>query len=100
MKNSREKCLVLEGQLTKAENEADELKEKLLAQEARSMRDNLTFFNIPEKEGEDCEKTLRKFLRREMSISREDMEKIVFDRVHRTGRARSGFNRIVVAKFS
>ena len=96
----RERCLVLEGRLTKAENEVDELKEKLLAQEARSMRDNLTFFNIPEKDGEDCEKSLRKFLRREMSISREDMEKIVFNRVHRTGCARPGFNRIVVAKFS
>ena len=57
----RERCLVLEGRLTKAENEVDELKEKLLAQEARSMRDNLTFFNIPEKEGEDCEKSLRNF---------------------------------------
>ena len=96
----RERCLVLEGRLTKTENEVDELKEKLLAQEARSMRDNLTFFNIPEKDGEDCAMSLRKFLRREMSISREDMEKIVFDRVHRTGRARSGFNRIVVVKFS
>ena len=54
----REKCRVLEGRLTRAEKEIEDLRDEQLLQQARSMRDNLKFFNIPEEKQEDCEKTL------------------------------------------
>jgi hypothetical protein len=96
----REKCRILEGRLTRAEKEIEEVKEQQLMQEARSMRDNLVFFNVPEQRSEDCEKTLRNFLATEMKIVERDMEKIRFDRVHRTSQHQNGRHRVIVAKFN
>lgn len=91
---------VLEGRLTRTEKEVEELKEQLLNQEARSMRDNLKFFNIPEQQGENCERTLYDFFHFEMKISDDDMKRIRFDRVHRVGPYIRGQNRVIVAKFN
>ncbi len=96
----QQKCRLLEGRLTRAEREIELLKEEMLIQEARTMRDNLTFFNIPEPNNESCEKTLRQFLTQEMKISDSDMAKIRFDRVHRTGQKSSNYHRVIVAKFN
>ena len=91
---------VLEGRLTRAERELSELQENLLKQQAKSMEDNLKFFNIPEERKEDCEVTLRKFLTDEMKINSADMDKIKFDRVHRVGGGGSMRHRPIVAKFN
>ena len=99
----RQKCRILEGRLVRAEKEISEVKEQLLMQEARSMRDNLVFFNIPESKNESCEGVLRKFLMDEMKISESDMKKIRFDRVHRSGQHhpnQQGHPRVMVAKFN
>jgi len=94
---------ILEGRLTRAEKAIEEMKEENLYQEARSMRDNLVFFNIPEEttgEEEDTKAVLREFLTEEMKVGEEDMEKIEFDRVHRSGPKLPDQHRIIVAKFN
>ena len=94
------KCRVIEGRLTRAEKELEDVKEEMMQQEARSMRDNLKFFNVPEVRGEDCERTLRDFLRTEMKVSDENMSLINFDRVHRTGKMARDHDRVIIAKFN
>lgn len=101
--NSVKECnLILEGRLTRSEKMVEELKERSLYQEARSMRDNLVFYNIKEaSEGvEDTKAVLRGFLREEMRIGAEDMQQINFDRVHRVGAKNRNQPRIIVAKFN
>ena len=90
----------MEGRLTRTENVLEDLREQMLVQEARSMRDNLKFYNIPESQDEECEETVRKFLSKEMKISVNDLNKIKFDRIHRTGQYRRDQNRVIVAKFN
>ena len=95
----KENSRVLEGRLTRTEKVVEELKEQLLYQEARSMRDNLKFFNIPEQQGENCERTLYDFLHFEMKIGDDDMRRIRFDRLHRVGPYIRGQSRLIVAFF-
>ena len=93
--------MILEGRLSRAEKQVEEMKEQQLVDEARSMRDNLMFFNV--KDGgpqENTEETLRTFLRSEMKIEDNNMDKIRFDRVHRMGKYSNGSNRIIVGKFN
>lgn len=102
LKTVKDQLMITEGRLTRAEKQVDDLREQLLVTEARSMRDNLMFYNIPEDNtlGKDMESTLRAFLREEMSISDEDMKSISFDRVHRIGAKRAQWSRPIVAKFT
>jgi hypothetical protein len=96
----REQNVILEGRLTRSEKLVEDMREQLLQQQARSMRDNLVFFNIPEQHDENTEAVLKKFLTDEMKVSASDMENIKFDRVHRTGQKAPSWNRIIVAKFN
>ena len=96
----KDKVQILEGRLSRTETEVAELREEVLQQQARSMRDNLKFFNIQEVEKENCEETLRQFLRTEMKISEEKMKQIKFDRVHRIGPKTQTRHRFIVAKFN
>ena len=50
--------------------------------QARNMRDNLLFFNIPETDGENTELLIKELIKEELKIA-EDIE---FARVHRIGR--------------
>lgn len=99
---TKEKYQIIEGRLTRTEKQVEDLREELLYQEARSMRDNLVFFNIPEnsQSTENTEAVLRKFFTEEMKVGDEEMRKIRFDRVHRTGVKASGKRRTIVAKFN
>jgi hypothetical protein len=99
-KELQSRCRVLEGRLTRAEREIEELREDSLMQQARSMRDNIKFFNIPEPEDEaaNCESTVRTFLREEMKVQQHDLQQISFDRIHRTGRHINNKHRVIVAK--
>jgi hypothetical protein len=95
-----QRCRVLEGRLARAEKELEEVKEELLSQSARSMRDNLKFFNIAETDNENCEITIQNFLKTEMNISDDDMQRIHFDRVHRVGNKVGNANRVIVGKLN
>ena len=67
---------------------------------SRSMRDNLIFSNIPEKENETPDVTehiLREFLELNLKMEKQDVTNITFDRVHRIHVQRKP--RAIVAKF-
>ena len=91
---------ILEGRLTRSEKLVEDLSEQLLQTDARSMRDNLVFFNIPEQSSENPEHILRDFFADEMQICDADQQGINFDRVHRMGQYSRGKNRPMVAKFN
>ena len=55
VQSTKDQLLVTEGRLIRAEKQIDELREKLLSTEARSMRDNLMFYNI----AEPCQEIVR-----------------------------------------
>lgn len=97
--NLREQCKLLEGRVTRLETETTSLREELLSLQARSMRDNLIFYNVPEPQHENPENTLRSFLRDEMSISEADLTRITCDRVHRLGK-KTERTRPLIAKFN
>lgn len=79
----------------KIENQG--LKRQMLEAQARSMKDNLIFGNIPESTGENTETVVREFIEKEMEIL--DV-KPDFEVVHRFGYSANGNPRPIVAKFS
>ena len=85
-------------------SEKNELNEKVLDLQSRSMRDNLLFYNIPEcatreeRSGEKCEEKIRLFC--ESTLKIENMSNIKIDRAHRVGRFRADKNRPIVVKFN
>ena len=74
----------------------EEIKNKQVMLEARSMRDNLLFTGISELENENTEDVVKLFIKREMKIN----DDIAFERVHRIGQKQRGKHRAIVAKFS
>ncbi|KAK3106878.1 hypothetical protein FSP39_001866 [Pinctada imbricata] len=77
----------------------DEIREDILDLQCRSMRDNLLFYGIPEKDDEDAEDTIVTFISGRMKIG----TNIAFERVHRMGRKPDNAQRRprpIVAKFS
>ncbi len=94
-----------ESRVERLERTVHEQKEEILDLKCRSMRDNLVFTKIKEKENEkplDCKDVLFNFLEKEMKIK--DAKKVIKnDRVHRMGAKRTGRNaqsRPIVAKFN
>ena len=77
------------------------IKEYLIDQRCRSMRDNLIFTGIAETADtyEDTETVLKKFIKDEL---KQDPEQIDFKRIHRIGtrRSRSDKPRSIIAKFN
>ena len=71
--------------------------EEILDLQTRSMRDNLIFTGIPEKDNENLPETIRKFLKDEMNM--QNSENVNFDRVHRTGPPGKQ-NRPIIAKLN
>lgn len=80
-----------------AENE--KLREEILDLQARSMRDNLLFFNIEESELEDCKKVILEICEKDLEIP-SAMTDIVIERAHRIGPRKVNKNRPIVAKFN
>ena len=77
----------------------DRQAETILDIQSRSMRDNLIFSGIEEKEGEDTEQTLQNFLQKELG----QKDPVSFERVHRMGKPnapRGPKHRPIIAKFS
>ena len=66
---------------------------RIIDLEARSRRNNLLFFNIPEPEQESdtgCEQALCDFLATQLKLNEEQLSRVVFQHVHRLGRPRHG----------
>ena len=96
---------LLLGEISDIKNELEDLKERHIDLQSRSMRDNLVFTGIvePQREvdmntgrpiAEDTESILRDFL-----DARMDVRDIAFHRVHRMGKPIAGKARPIVAKF-
>ena len=81
-----------------------QLKDDLTYIQSQSMRNNLVFGNIFEKESERPEQTeieLRKFMMEKLKIAQDLVNKIQFERVHRMGqKEENGKHRNIVAKFT
>ena len=76
----------LTDRLAPIEAENKTLKGDIIDMKSRSMRDNLIFSNIPEKENETPDVTehiLREFLELNLKMEKQDVTNIRFDSVHR-----------------
>ena len=64
----------------------NELERRISKQECFNRRNNIKFFGVKDADDEsprDTETTLRKFLKKEMQITNDELENIQFERVHR-----------------
>ena len=95
-------CSMLQGRMTRMEKEMKLLQATTTELQCRSMRDNLVFWKIPEKEDEwpdHTENILREQLVSELGMKKDEVEKLGIDRCHRMGR-KGKRPRPIVAKFN
>ena len=87
--------------IQKLEEDNKVLRSKIVDLQARSMRDNLMFFNIPENEPENTTDIIHKILEEKMEI-RDAQNTVKIDRSHRIGKKREGNQkpRPIVVKFN
>ena len=93
---------VYENRIERLERTCHSQQNEISDLKCRSMRDNLLFSKIKERENEDTKEVLYNFLINNMKIE-DAREKIKFDRVHRVGAKRTDKNagpRDIVAKFN
>lgn len=105
MKNSSDMLNFNVGELgdriLNLEREREDLRNDIIDMKARSMRDNLLFCNIPEEQSpENTEKVVREFMCSNLKMTKEKVDEIKIERVHRTGPRRFNKPRNIVAKFS
>ena len=86
--NNAEQRKTTETSLQRVQHELAELQRRHIKLECHSRRGNLKFFGIKEPEHESNEDLLRKFLRTDLKITKEDEESIQFDRVRRVSARR------------
>lgn len=94
---------VIENTASNIKADLAKTKDDLLDLQTRTMRDNLVFFNIPEKPNEKPEETeqiLYEFIEHDMKLDSEQAKNISFERVHRSGPIDKKKHRKIVAKFS
>ncbi|XP_078355540.1 uncharacterized protein LOC144640211 [Oculina patagonica] len=104
--------LNIQDQLNKANLDLEEQKRRNIKLEAQSRRSNIKFFNVPESEtdgsNKETEKVLKSLLRNELKISKEAVDNLEFERVHRiptrrntlTDQADANKPRPIIAKMS
>ena len=71
------------------ERDNNRLRDEVVYLQSQSMRNNLTFSNITETNTdgtEDTEKVLRKFLEEKMKITKDQIDRMLFEMVHRMRR--------------
>ena len=93
LRNANNDIDELNIQLCKMSQQSNMQQMRIIDLEARSRRNNLIFFNISEPENEtnfDCENVLLNFLHNRLKFGHSDIDKIVFQRVHRLGKRRRG----------
>ena len=99
----RGKVKEVEGRLLRCEKGMEDLREENIALKSRSMRDNVVFYNIADRQDnqhEDCLALLYGFIESEMKVPDDEMSQLRFDRVHRMGARQHGRGRAIVAKCS
>ena len=96
--NLKSRCETLEKNNQSYREQCAKLDSKVTDLEARSMRDNLLFYGVPEGGNtENCELLVKQFI--EMKLGIQDVGSIILDRVHRVGNASNNKIRPIVAKF-
>lgn len=88
IKKLNEKCVEMERAINTNRETAENNTE-------RSLRENLLFFGIQERPGENCEELVADLIKTKLEID----NRIEFDRVHRIGQPFPGKVRPIVAKF-
>jgi FtsZ-binding cell division protein ZapB len=87
--------------IEKLERDNNTLRDKVIDIQARSMRDNLLFFNMPESEGENTTEMIHHLLESKMEVE-DARNKLKIDQSHRIGKKKAGNNRPrpIVVKFN
>lgn len=80
-----QRCMVNEGRTTRQEKLIEDLREELLQANARSMKDNVVFQNVPEQPGKEVKDVLLECMERDMKITEADRMSIHFNKVYRQG---------------
>lgn len=82
------RCRINEGRLTRQEKELEDLREELLQANARAMKDNIIFHNIPESDEPDKPviTVLTEFLTKEMKMSEESLSEVSISKIYRQGK--------------
>ncbi len=76
----------MEKKVSSVDVRLKELEWKAVEQEARSRRNNLLFFNVPETENEDCTNVVTKIIKEKLGLSQRSFP---IQRAHRLGPVRS-----------
>ena len=77
-------------------NEIEIIKDQIIDNKSHSMRNNLLIYGFPEARGENCEETVRNFLKAKLDI---DTSKIEIERSHRFGKFKHDKQRPIVSRF-
>jgi hypothetical protein len=91
MKDTKETVAAMKAEIDQIQllrRDNGELRESIIDLQARSMRDNLLFFGLPEENEENCARTVTAFCKDKLDIAEAD--DIKFDRAHRLGAKRQG----------
>ena len=90
-----------EERIETLERERNAFRDKVIDLQARSMRDNLLFFNMPESKDENTTEMIHEMLETKLGIE-DARAKVKIDRSHRIGKKRAGNNkpRPIVVKFN
>lgn len=83
--------------ITEVNNDVGLLRIQLLYQNCYTRRENLNFFGICEKGDEDTELTLRNFMSDVLKL--DGVDRIEFQRIHRSGLPRTNGPRPIIARF-
>jgi hypothetical protein len=79
------RCTINEGRITRHEKIIEDLREELLQVNARSLKDNVVFQNVPEQIGKDVKDVLLECMEKDMKMSEADRMLIHFNKVYRQG---------------
>jgi len=92
-------CTHLEALMEYNQHEIEQSKDELLDIKARSMRENLMFFGIPEStagQTENCQQLVKELIRLKLQL---DIEHMHFDRSHRLWAKTASKTRLINVKF-
>ena len=93
-------CADLEKNTASMKQSHDTLNAKLSDLEARSMRENLLFYGIPEGgDSEDCDRLVKNLCADTLEMRGDFVRDMLFDRVHRVGQKSASKIRPIVVKF-
>ena len=84
--STKDHVKVVENKLKISEQRLRTLEGQMIDQEARSRRNNLLFFGVQEKEGEQCTAEIKKIIQNDLKLNPADM---LIQRAHRLGAPKS-----------